>query len=119
MAARKRPQQKTSDGILSRMNCGTGYRPLSLKKYLNQLSTKVSVFSTTVQSKKTEVFPMDEVQTFLRCYRIAVRDYQLPPKDSARVLVGVLRRIGCPCPAGHPPEDPVRYPHAPERRIDN
>lgn len=62
---------------------------------------------------------MDEVQTFLRCYRIAVRDYQLPPKDSARVLVGVLRRLGCPCPAGVPPEDPVRDPHALERRIDN
>lgn len=62
---------------------------------------------------------MDEVQTFLRCYRIAVRDYQLSPRDSARVLVGVLRRIGCPCPAGHPPEDPVRVPRAPERRIDN
>ena len=62
---------------------------------------------------------MDEVQTFLRCYRIAVRDYQLSPKDSARVLVGVLRRIGCLCTAGHPPEDPVRAPRAPERRIDN
>ena len=62
---------------------------------------------------------MDEVQTFLRCYRIAVRDYQLPPKDSARVLTRVLRRIGCPCPAGPPPEEPIRDPHALERRIDN
>ena len=59
---------------------------------------------------------MDEVQTFLRCYRIAVRDYQLPPKDSAWVLLRVLRRIGYPCPAGLPPEDPVRDPRALERR---
>ena len=54
---------------------------------------------------------MDEIQTFLRCYRIAVRDYQLSPKDSALVLVGVLRRIGCLCPAGlPPPEEPAREP---------
>ena len=62
---------------------------------------------------------MDKVQSFLRWYRIAVRDYQLSPKDSAGVLVRVLRRIGCHCPAGLPPEDPVREPCPPERRTDN
>lgn len=50
---------------------------------------------------------MDEVQTFLRCYRLTVRDYQLPPKESAQVLAGVLRRVGCRGPSGLPPPDRV------------
>ena len=63
---------------------------------------------------------MDEVQTFLRCYRIVIRDYQLPPKDSSLVLNRVLRRIGCPCIPDLPPRgETVRDPRALERRIEN
>lgn len=47
---------------------------------------------------------MDEIQSFLTCYRAVVRGYQLPPMASDRVLDRILGRIGRSASAGSPPQ---------------